>query len=93
MNAEICKKCFENKYRVKNGRIHYDVRTDYQKKKYAIIFFIARIEKFNLNSACCLDFLAEHLFNGRNKAEDIFLEDRECPYYLEHNLFDWSTKK
>ena len=93
MNAEICKKCFEDRYMVKGGEIYYEVKKGRQKKSYIRVVFTANTEKFTIDGACRLNFSVKHLLEGRNKAEDIFLEDKNCPYFLEHTLYDWNNEE
>ena len=93
MNKEICKNCkmypeyFMKQHWVIEKNIHYFY--GYGKEYFENdVWPCIIIEKSSKNYSGD-DFSVDEIFSHKNIKPD----KRSCPYYLEHQIYDWNKKK
>lgn len=94
MNINICKKCLKKQYAQGYGETKFKGAL----KRCEIIYGRGGINRLMLtygkissdNTIFCVMRVNKPKDRKKNFFERVEMEDKNCPYFVEHQLFDWN---
>lgn len=101
MNIEICKRCFGNKNRrLAKKSVVWWLSLFFYDKLDVVLCTIESRKKNGILYKGTEHYCRKRIEGNKKKINEIrkgginkiVLADKECPYWLEHQLYDWNVK-